>query len=63
MFLECIEGLRLKIVDAVIILNGLFDVGTYYLQELILIEVCIHAGRNLSHQYNQQEAEELNRNK
>lgn len=61
MFLECIERLRLKIVDAVIIFNGFFDVSTYYLQELILIEVCINAGRNLSHQYNQQEAEELNR--
>ena len=60
MFLECIEGFRLQSIDAVFILNGVFDAGTYYLQELILIEVCIDAGRNLGHQYNQQEAEELN---
>lgn len=63
MFLECIEGLRLQSVDTVFILNGVFDAGTYYLQELILIEVCVDASRNFGHQYNQQEAEELNESK
>lgn len=61
MFMECIEGLRLKLIDAIFLLNGVFDAVFNYLHELVFVEVCIYAGRNLSHQYNQQEAEELNR--
>lgn len=60
MCLECIENICLNFVGAVFDLNGFSNAGTNNLHELFLLRICVNAGRNLSHQHNQQEAEELN---